>query len=173
MNIRELFVSMLVVNAQPQVAGGWFSVSQRSHSRTPAPSSEKLHMASRETPRKDGTTQEEDAPSEMGKWSRGSDQTELQHSPGRGEKCAVIQPQFILWPLVLQGLSSALLECHQFKLTSELLCMHLECSETGIWKHTREHSYQSTKVPSMVCFNEHYSKIKKIKKIKKNPGNVI
>lgn len=40
-------------------------------------------------------------------------------------------------------------------LTSELLYMHWECSETGIWKHTREHSYQSTKVPSMVCFYEY------------------
>lgn len=48
----------------------------------------------------------------MGKWSRASDQTELQNSSGRGEEFAVIQPQYILWSLVPQGLSSALLQCH-------------------------------------------------------------
>lgn len=150
LNIRELFVSMLVVKAQSQTAGGFFCVPVCSQ-QNPHPKLWKTAPGFSQDTQKGRRWSIRMSAGRNGKMEQGF----RSNSAERGKKL----PQCILWSL---GLSSALLQCHPswkhlilFKLTSELLCMHWEWSETGIWKHTREHRYQSTKVPSTVPFNEH------------------
>lgn len=104
-------------------------MSQCAHSRTPTPSSEKPHVASRETPRKDGTTQRKMHHQNecREKWENGEGiQIKLSCSIDQegGEKFAVTWPQYILWSLVPQGLSSALLQCHQSVKTLNSLQAH-------------------------------------------------
>lgn len=136
------------------------SMSQCAHSRTPTPSSEKPHVASRETPTKDGTTQRKMHHQNecREKWENGEGiQSKLscsihqeggKHflSHGHSTSCGHWHPR--VCPQHSCSVTNQWKPLILFTLTSELLPTHWECSETGI----REHS---SKVPSMVCFYEH------------------
>lgn len=155
LNIWELFVSMLVVNHSPTLQEGDCCVPLCSQ-QNPHPKLWKTQKGWQHS------EPSEWVQGEMGKWSRDSDQTELQHLSGKEERFAVIWPQYILWSVAAQARASALLQGHQPVETFNSLqahkwtpLHHWECSDTGIWKHTREHSYQSTQVPRRVCFYEH------------------
>lgn len=110
------YMRAICVPAQSQAAGGWFLCA---HSRTPTPSSEKLQVVSHETPERRkaplrGKMNHQNECRE--KWEDGAGiQIKLSCSiPSRkGRKiCCHRATQHILWSLVPQGLSSALLQCH-------------------------------------------------------------